>query len=202
MKLKHAATKRLWWPMGLSAIMCAAGCAPHEAASGWELTSSGIPKFLSQFDSAEGASIDIGGLPEPLVMTEEERKGVIKALKEDTRFLNVDESEVRGASYRIIVQVTVFRGPNALLIGLDDLGFGVGPYDEFRFVNPSLSRVLEQVFRRNGLLDSEFADWYRGVLAKGAAGPLPDPTDVRYDARRSGIRKKDVEACSLQRAWA
>jgi len=115
-------------------------------------------------------------------MTEEERKGVIKALKEDTRFLNIDESKVRGTSYRIIVQITVFRGPNALLIGLDDLGFGVGPYDEFRFVNPSLSRVLEQVFRRNGLLDSEFADWYKGLLAKGAAGPLPDPLEVRYDA--------------------
>jgi len=182
MKPKHTVTLRLWLSLGLIGVMCVGGCVPRRTSSTWDLTNSGIPTFFSLFDSVEGASINIRGLHEPLLMTEEERKGLIKSLKEDTRFLNVDESEVRGASYRIIVQVTLFRGPNALLIGLDQLGFGVGPYDEFRFVNPSLSRVLEQVFRRNGLLDSEFADWYREMLAKGAAGPLPDPTDVRYDA--------------------
>ncbi len=119
--------------------------------------------------------VDIRDLPVPLVMTEAERKDILDALKKDTRPLEVEESSISGASYPLCYLIYLWRGPDALAIGVDGLGFSVGEGDESHFANPSLAKTLEQIFQRNGVFDSEDPGYYKEILAFGAAGYSPGP---------------------------
>ncbi|GEM_PF-605545 len=128
-----------------------------------------------------GASITITDMPTPLLMTKGEQEEIIQALKKDTHRFQGDDSFTAGPSYSVPFNICLFRGPDVLIIGLDDFGLGLGDRDEFRFINPSFVRAVDKVLRKNGVYTPETADYYRNMLAKGAVDPGPDAGLVTTD---------------------
>lgn len=168
--MSSALANQIWWSILGTAICIAGGCARPKAHFTWAMGQNEIRPFFSLFTSAEGGGVEVSSCPKQIPLTEEDKNGIIKALKEDTRGLRIDESYVRGTSYRVVLKIQLFRGPYALLLGMDQLGFGLGSYDTFRFANPSLSCILEQLLRKNGVIDQRLADWYHRMLVRGANG--------------------------------
>lgn len=151
--------------------MCCWGCSVSEYAVAWDLKREEMPKHLAEIGSLRDVSIDIVS-PMLWVMTDAEQEEIIEALKVDTRRFEGDDSFTSDAMYRIYYQLCLFRGPAALIIGLDDFGFGFGEHDEFRFTNRSLARVVEKVFRRNVAIDPNEEEYYKEIFAKCAGDTI------------------------------
>jgi len=165
--------------MGMLAIMCCWGCSASERDMGWDLKSEEISGYLAEYGSLQSASITITDMPTPLAMSTAEQTEIIEALKKDTHRFQGDDSFISGASYSVSFNICLFRGPSVLIIGLDYFGLGIGNRDEFRFVNPSFVRAIDKMLGKNGIYTPESADYYRKMLAKGAADPGPDGGPVK-----------------------
>lgn len=137
----------------------------------WSLALSNIGVFLSTFKYDEGAEVCISRIPKSLELKVQDKRMIVEALKKDSSACRMPDDVFRGASYTVILEITLFRGPCSLLVGVDQLGFGVGLDDQCRFVNPDLSRALLAILRNNKILNAENEEWYRKILANGALGP-------------------------------